>query len=263
MRFALIVSLVLLSWGAHAQNPDSNKPLEITADQSLEWNRAELFFKARKNVVAKQGQTSLLASVLTAKYREAEESGIDIYSIQALGSVRIYSQNSKVYGDKAIYDLDRGYAVMTGNDLRLVSDDQTVHARDKFEYWVADGRLEAHGNAYAKRDGDKIEADKMIAIFINDPKTGKRTLKSLEALGHVVITTPDEILKGNRAIYMAKTNIAELIDGVVIVRGPNKLQGSRAEVNLNTNISKIFGGDGDDGGRVRGVFYPNEFKENQ
>ncbi len=263
MRLLLVFTFMIGCGVAFAQNPDSEKPLEITADKSLEWHRSELFFRARENVHAKQGKTSLFSALLTAKYREGEGGGVDIYSILADGNVRIVSQNSQVYGDDAVYDVDKGYAVIRGNNLRLVSDDQTVRAHDKFEYWVADGRLEAHGQAKAEREGDTLEADKMIALFTQDPKTGKRVLKSLEAIGNVVITTPDEILRGNRATYLAETNVAELLEGVVIVRGPNKLQGSRAEVNLNTNISKIFGGDNDDGGRVRGVFYPGDIKSSQ
>lgn len=256
--FLLFVSVPVCVW---AQNPDRKKPLEITADESLEWHRTDLYFKARKNVKAMQGATTLYSDLLTAKYREGAEGGIDIHTIQADGAVRIISAQSKVHGDRAVYNVDKGYAVMTGRALRLVSDDQVVTARERFEYWTANGRLEAHGDAVAVRAGDKIESDKMIAVFDENKKTGKRVLKTLEAIGNVVITTPDEILTGNRAVYSARTNIAELLEGVVIVRGPNKLQGTRAEVNLETNISKIFGGVQEEGGRVRGVFYPSTAKK--
>lgn len=256
MRLFVLWVLVFAAAPVLAQNPDGGKPLEISADESLEWHRNDLYFLARKNVRATQGETELRSALLKAKYREGAGGGVDIHTIQADGDVRVLSAQSKVFGDRAVYDVDQGYAIMTGKALKLVSPDQTVTAREKFEYWTADGRLEAHGDAKAVREGDTIESDKMIAVFEEDKKTGKRVLKSLEALGHVVITTPDEILTGNRAVYSARTNVAELMEGVVIVRGPNKLQGSRAEVNLNTNVSKIFSGDQDTGGRVRAVFYP-------
>ena len=240
-------------WSQSALNPDRNEPLEITADDSLEWNRTKLYFKARKNVHAVQGSTTLISDVLTAQYRDGKK-GMDIHTLQADGHVKINSAQSKAYGDHATYRVDKGYAVMTGRSLRLISDGQTVTARDKFQYWVNSGRLEAIGHAVAVRLGDKLEADKLIATFIED-KAGKRTLKSLEAIGHVVITTPTEILTGELAIYQAATNIAEIHNNVKIMRGPNVLQGDRAQVNLETNVSKIFGGTGETG-RVRGVFYP-------
>ncbi len=80
-------------------------------------------------------------------------------------------------------------------------------------------------------------------------------LKTLEAIGNVVITTETEVLRGERGVYNAATNVAELHENVKITRGPNVLEGTKAQVDLDTNISKIFGG-AQNGGQVRGVFYP-------
>jgi len=242
----------------NALNPDSDKPTEITADDSLEWHRNELYFKAKKNVRAKQGGTTLLSDILIAKYRESKKSNIDIYIIKAVGHVQIISAKSKAYGDKAVYSVDKGLAVLTGKNLRLVSEDQIVTARDKFLYWTAEGRLEAVGHAVAVREGDRIEADKLTAVFVEDKKSGNRVLKTLEAFGNVVITTPEEVLTGDRAKYESDTNMAQIFDNVRITKGPNVLEGARAQVNLETNVSKIFGSKegGEAGGRVKGVFYP-------
>lgn len=252
--FALI-GVCFLTGGVFAQqNPDSKKPLEITADESLEWHRNAFYFKAKTNVRAVQGGTTLYSDVLTAKYREGKKGGMDIYAVNADGHVKIISQQSKAYGDKAVYSIDKGFAVMTGKNLKLVSDDQTVTARDKFQYWVNAGRLEAIGKAVAVRAGDRVEGDKLIAVFTQN-KNGKRVLKTLEAIGNVVITTETEVLRGERGVYNAATNVAELHENVKITRGPNVLEGTKAQVDLDTNISKIFGG-AQNGGQVRGVFYP-------
>ena len=263
----LAIFLMFMPVAAYAQsvgNPDSKEPLEITADESLEWHRNELYFRAKKNVKAKQGDTTLLSQVLTAEYREGAQGGMQIHTILAEGAVEILSADSKAYGDSATYDIDEGYAVMRGNDLRLVSQDQTVTANDKFEYWVAQGKLEAVGRAVAVREGDKLEADRLIASFVEN-KAGQRKLKTLEALGNVVITTPDEVLRGNRGLYKADTSIAELYDNVKITRGPNVLTGTKADVNLKTNVSRILGGgvttSGTGSGRVRAVFYPGSEKK--
>lgn len=247
----------------------SSEPLEITADETLEWHRNELYFKAVKNVRAVQGGTTLVAAELTAKYRDGAEGGIDIYEMLAEGNVSIISAESKAYGDRAVYDVAKGYAVMTGKRLRLISDGQTVRASDKFQYWVNDGRLEAIGAAEAVRGDDKLRADKITAIFTED-KSGKRVLESMEAIGNVVITTPDEVLTGGRAVYKAASNVAELHDNVKIRRGNNVLEGKVAQVNLNTNVSKIIGGasvsangSSKGSGRVRGVFYPGEVKSGE
>ncbi|MCB1784467.1 MAG: ostA-like family protein [Alphaproteobacteria bacterium] len=240
--------------GAQGINPDSKKPLEITAQESLEWNRTEKFFKARKTVIAKQGETTLKADTLTAKYRDEKGGGMKIYRIEADGHVIIESAASKAYGDHAVYTVDDGLAVLKGKNLRLTAPDQTVTARDRIEYRVANGKLDAIGNAVAMREGDKLEADRISAIFTKDSK-GKRTLKQLDAKNNVKITTPTEVLTGDNGTYQADTSLAEIIGNVKITRGPNILEGEKAQLDLKTNISKMFGS-ADGNGRVRGVFYP-------
>lgn len=237
------------------------EPLEISAQESLEWHRNEKFFKASKDVVAKQGQTVLRAAVMTAEYKESAGKSMDIHTIKADGSVRIETGTNKAYGEHATYDLKKGYAVMTGRGLKMESPEQTVTATDRFEYWVQKGELSAVGNAKAVRAGDTLESERIQAYFTQDSK-GSRALKSLEATGQVVITTETEVLTGERATYDAQTNLAQLIGNVKVRRGPNILEGDRAEVDLKTNISKMFGSK-TNGGRVKGVFFPGSEKSPQ
>lgn len=253
----------------------SKDPVEITADGSLEWLRAEQKFIARKNAVAVQGLSSVAAQTLTADYREGAKGedgsggGIEISKIRAETDVVLRSNESEAFGDVATYDLDAGLAVMTGDDLRMVSPDQTVTARDKFEYWVEDGRLNAIGDAVVIRPNpkggqDRLTADTVSAVF-EENAAGERVLKTLEAKQNVVITTKEEIVTGAYGIYRASTNKADLTGGVTITRGPNVLRGERAEVDLNTNVSKIFAGSEQQGrpgsGRVSGKFYPSSKNE--
>lgn len=256
MRIIAGLMLAFLFCGpAWAQdNPDRAQPLEIVADQTLEWHRNDKRFIARGNAVATQGQTSIAAQTLTAHYTETAQSSMDIRRLVAEGAVNIVAQGNTATGDRAEYDVVRGTAEMTGDNLRLTSPDQTVTARDKFSYDVAAGRLSAHGNAVVTRGTDTLRADSVAAVFMNDA-TGARKLKELTATGGVVITTPTETVRGQRGVYDAATNIATLHGNVRIERGPNVLEGDSAEVNLNTNVSRMIGGSGE-GGRVRGVFFP-------
>lgn len=241
-------------------NPEAGKKLEITADGGLEWHRNEKFFRAVKNVRAQQGATILNAAILTARYVEGKDGDIQIKVVEAGGGVVIESAESKAHGEKAVYDIDKGLAVMTGGGLKLVTRDHTVTAKERFEYWTAQGRLKAIGRAVAVQGEDRIEADTLSALFTED-KSGKRVLKSLEASGNVVITTPSEVLKGDQGIYKAESNIAELTGHVKIARGPNVLEGEKAQVNLNTNVSSITGGVEGQSGRVRAVFFPGSEKK--
>ena len=250
----------------------SNDPLEVTADGSLEWDRAKQFFTARDNAKAVQGASSIEAQTLTALYRDGADNGLEIYEIKADTNVVLNNQESIAYGDQGFYDLDKGYAELTGENLKLVSPDQTITAKEKFEYWVEEGRAQAIGRPRvirpkADRSGnDILDADLIIANFKTNAQ-GERVIDTLEAKGNVVITTPAEIMTGAYGIYRSATNKAELSGGVTITRGPNILEGARAVVDLNTNISQIFGGakqiTHDGKGRVRGVFYPSSEKKKE
>lgn len=245
---------------AFAMNPDRNQPLEITADHTLEWHRNTQQYIARGSVIVRQGEVTIIADTLTADYRETGVSAFEIYRLTADGNVKIVSQGNTATGQQAVYDVDRGVAVMTGNNLRLSSPDQSLTAKDSFEYWVTEGRLTAIGSAHVIRGEDTLDADTVSATFAEDA-TGTRQLKSLSADRNVKITTPTEILTGNKGTYTAATNIAAIVGNVKISRGPNVLEGERAEVNLTTNVSKMQGSPAQ-GGRVRGVFYPGSEEKN-
>lgn len=255
--------LAILSVSSQAQtivNPDKNMPLEVSADQTLEWHRNDKLYIARGKAVAKQGKLTIKADMIKAEYRETQNSGFDIFRMTAKGNVLVTSQGNTASGDKLVYSVDNAIAVLTGKNLRLTSPDQTVTAKNRMEYWVQKGRMNAIGNARVVRGEDQIDADNMAAVFKENPATKKRELDSLEAEGNVKITTQTEILTGNKGQYSAQSNIASLEGDVKITRDQNILEGERAEVNLATNVSRMFG-DPAQGGRVRGVFYPGSQKK--
>jgi lipopolysaccharide export system protein LptA len=253
---------------AQTQAPERG-PLEITADQTLEWHRGDNRFVAIGNVLAKQGGTAIRADRLTALYRATPGKSFDIYQLVAEGHVAIAARGGTAQGDKAVYEVDKGMAALTGADLRLAAPGQVVTARDSFEYNVRTGTLVARGRAQAVRGEDRIEADRMSATFSKDARDGSgpraaesgpagidRSIQRLEADGNVVITTPAEVLTGDTATYSSADNTARLTGHVRIAHGPNTLEGDSAEVNLATNVSVMHGG-AENGGRVRGLFYPD------
>lgn len=263
-----LVSLFLVSAPVMAQsNPDKNEPLEITANQTLEWHRNDNKYIARGAAEARQGTFHIKAETLTADYRETAQTNYDIYRMSADNDVVITSQGNQAFGEKAVYEIDSGMATMTGEGLKMITPDQVLTARDKFEYAVNEGRLSAYGDVVIIRGEDKLQADKASAFFstTENGSSGQRKLERFEGEGHVVVTTPTEVLTGNRGIYRADSNIAEVIGNVKIKRGPNILEGDRAEINLTTNVSRMFGNQTTttSGGRVKGTFYPSSNDQKQ
>lgn len=258
----LALTALAISHPASAQTT-SKAPLNIAADGTLEWDRTTKTFTAKTNASAEQEGVSITADTLTAAYATNEATGDDfeIHTMTADNNVTITSEDNKAYGDQAVYTLKTKSATMTGTNLRLITPNQTITARDKFEYHVEAGKLIAIGNAKIIRPTDTIEAETITATLRTNDK-GERVLDTMTATNNVTITTQTERITGQKGIYNARTEQAEITGGVTLTRGPNILKGDRATIDLKTQISKLFASP-QEGGRVTGTFYPSSEKKDQ
>jgi lipopolysaccharide export system protein LptA len=271
------LALALAASGAHAQNiglpgGDRNTPVEIHADNGIEWQQNAQAYIARGNAVAKQGDVTVRADQLIAYYRNTSSGGTDVWRIDAVGKVRIGTPTQSAHGDKAVYDVDNGVLVLTGK-VWLQTPEETITARDSLEYWDKKNLAVARGDAVAVRGDKKLRADVMTAHFTDTPQktsgpqkpAAKGTaqndgrLKQIDAFNNVVVTGPTEVVHGNQGVYYAATGVAVLTGNVRITRGKNQLNGERAEVNMNTGVSKLTGGSN----RVGGYFIPDDAPSNQ
>lgn len=238
---------------------NNETPVEISADQTLEWLQKEKQYVARGAVEAKQGDIIITTEKLVADYRDDNQGGnAEIYKLTATDNVTIKNTDSTITGDNAVYNVDTGVAIITGKNLKLTTPDQIITANERMEYNTGTGLAKAIGNAKIIRGPDTLSANSITANFKKDG-TGKQTLTTASASGNVTITTPDEVLTGNNGTYNAQKNTAEITGNVQITRGPNQLEGARAQVDLNTNISKMYGAP-ESGKRVQGIFFPGSQK---
>jgi lipopolysaccharide export system protein LptA len=240
--------------GLPGQNRD--KPLEILADAGIEWNQPRKAYIARGNAQAIQGEVSVRADTLTAYYRDVDGGRTDIWRIDADSGVRIVTPTQQAFGDKAVYDVDKGVLVLTGRNVRMVTATDKITARDSLEYWEKRNLAVARGDAVAVRGDNRMRADVMTAEFAKDA-AGKSKVSRVHVYDNVVISSPGEIVRGDRGTYNLDTGVAVLTGSVKITRGENQLNGERAEVDLNTGVSKLFGG-GTQG--VRGYLVPDPVK---
>lgn len=257
----LVGLLVLVSVSpATAQfkiNSDT-EPVTVEAENGIEWVSDQNLYIARGNAKATRGALSVAGETLTAFYRENEDKETEIYRLEALGQVVIASPNRTAYGDRAIYDLDQAVAVVLGGTPRMVTAEQTITASESLEYWEKRRIAVARGDAVAIQGTRKIRADALTAFF--EPKRdGTLEVVRMDALGHVVITTPREVARGNEGVYNVRKGIATLSGDVRITRGGNQLNGSIAEVNFKTGISRLLpSGKSKSTERVRGLFSPKK-----
>ena len=219
---------------------ESDEPLEINAEDGIEWNRNDKTYIARGNARAASGDIEVLAEVLTAYYRETEDGDSEIFMIEATGDVQISSPEGVVYGDKGQYKLEEQVFIMTGDDLRLEGEKDRLTARDSLEYWEAKQQAVARGDANAYHEDKQIRADVLTANFVENAES-EMEVRRIDARGNVQIRTQTEFVTGNEGVYYVDRELATLSGDVKITQDKNQLNGEFAEVNLATGISTLKG----------------------
>ena len=263
------------------QGGDSG-PVEITATNGIEWDRARNRYIASGDAKATRGDTSVQADRLIAYYRERQGQSTQIFRYEAIGNVRITTPTQNATGDQAVYDVDSGVMVLRGNNLRLTTPNEVLTARDSLEYWTERHLAVARGDAIVvTRDDRRMRAD-VLALYMLapgeqlPPRPAPRTarngapmapmmpapgennrVKRVEAFGNVFIAAPPSIARGDRGVYSAETRVATISGNVKLTHCDNQLDGETAEVNMDTGMSRMLPRTGGDG-RVRALLMPGQ-----
>jgi lipopolysaccharide export system protein LptA len=272
---------------AHAQTQPP-QPIQITASQGIEWRQADHEVIATGNAQAVRGNVTVQGDQLIALYRKKstppgakaqtpaatdpvsalDGGGNEIYELEAIGHVHIFTPTDNAYGDHAVYYLDQAVLIMTGAHLKLTTQHDTITAKDSIEYYSVKRQAIARGNAVIKADdGRTIAADSIVGDLSPSapPPQGQATeppdildqagqLQKVEAFGHVQINTPTEEATGDKGVYLPQQGLARLGGDVQIISGPNRLNGSDAIINTKTNVAQLLAGPGN---QVAGTVVPN------
>ena len=195
MRTVLAAALLCLALPplitpARAQQLDLTHggPIDITAQDGLEWRQNDQEVIARGDARAIRGNVTVSADSLTAWYRkkgttetaqvtpasalagDPSTAGNEIYRLQAEGHVHIFTATDQAQGDKATYDLDQSVLVMTGRDLKLTTPNDVITARDDLEYWPQKHMAVARGDAVVlTNDAKRVAADTLVAYTTDTP----------------------------------------------------------------------------------------------
>ncbi len=234
-----------------------DQPLEINAEEGIEWLRSEQLYIARGNAEAIRGEITIYADIMTAHYSKTADGRTDIDRIDIEGNVRIVSPSGTVYGDRGAYDVINGVLVLVGDDLRLENGDDLVTARDSLEYWEQKHVAVARGAAKAIREDKRIQADVLTAFF--EPGAQKNlTLTQVDGYGNVRIFTATEFASGDRGVYYLDREFATLTGAVKITREDNQLNGEYAEIDMKAGVSRLLPGPpgSTTTARVRGLLVP-------
>ncbi len=314
---ATLLATCALALPAAAQDLDlggnpgaAPQPIQITANQGIEWRQAAQEVIASGGAKAVRGAVTVQADQLIAHYRkkagaaaapapapataagaasapapgapnapadpaaaatDALNTGaVELYQLDAVGNVHIYTATDNAYGDHAVYSMDSAVLVLTGKHLKLTTPNDVVTARDSIEYYSVKREAVARGAAFIiTSDGRSIAADTLIGYLAPatapavataaptdnaDPLSAAGQLRKVDAIGHVIIHTTTDTASGNSGVYLPQTGEARLGGDVHVSQGPNHLTGSDALVNMKTGVATLLAGRG---GQVAGVIMPN------
>lgn len=197
---------------------------------------------------------------------------MELYRMEAIGHVHIYTSTDQAWGDKALYDIDQAVMVMTGKALKLTTPQDVMTARDVMEYHANTRMSVGRGDAtVTTNDGKRIKADVLVAFSKPDSPAspasgpaasagGDGTARSSKldrayAWGHVMLRTPNETATGDRGVYVFDTQMARLIGHVHVTSGQNQNNGASAIVNMKTGVAIMNPAPGQ---RIEGLVIPNE-----
>lgn len=108
--------------------------------------------------------------------------------------------------------------------------------------------LSLRGRAELTQGDSRIRADRVEGTISNG------SLSRVEATGNVYFVTPDQTIRGDRAVYTPANDTIVLSGDVILTQGENVMTGGRLTYNTRTEAAEMDGAG--DGGRVQGVFYP-------
>jgi lipopolysaccharide export system protein LptA len=267
------------------------QPIQITANQGIEWRQADQEVIATGDAKAVRGAVTVQADELVAHYRKKagaaasstpakpsdpqdilDSGGTELYQLDAIGHVHIFTATNNAYGDQAVYSMDNAVLVLTGHKLKLTTPSDVVTAHDSIEYYSVKREAVARGAALiVTNDGRSIAADILIGYLApadtttaddsstaNDSLVQAGQLKKVEAIGHVTIKTTADTATGETGVYLPQTGVARLGGNVHIIQGQNMLTGSDALVNMKTGVATLLAAPG---GQVAGTVIPNSVPE--
>jgi lipopolysaccharide export system protein LptA len=258
--FYFQISAEAVAGGLDLASGSKDMPIEITADNGIEWEKNKEILIASGNAKASRGGITVLAEVLRAYYRKKTTGGTDLYRLDAAGGVKIFSDTESMEGQTAVLDFEQAILKVDGKKVIYKAGPDTITANQQMEYWERQKMAVARGNAVAIHKGKTLRADVLKALLRKN-KTGRSEVYVIEAFNNVLIVSGKDRLSSDSAIYMLDSSIATLKGNVSIVRENNILNGDLAEINLKTGISKLLTvdsvGSRKERKRIRGLIYPH------
>jgi len=241
----LLVLLAGLAQPSLSQTGAQDTPLIIEAEEALEWDQTNKFYRASGKALAEQGEQRITAEIITAFYQEVGEDR-DITRIEATGQVVLSDDGQTARGPRLDYDLRSGSWQLSGGPSSLTTADGVAVAEDSITYLTEKGEVVLMGaGRITLQDGRLLLGEKLIVLLDEED-----AIEQILGEGNVRVRQPNgQLATADKADYQASTGTALLTGRVQMRDGRNILNGSRAEIDFNEGVNRMLPGPS---GRVSG-----------
>jgi lipopolysaccharide export system protein LptA len=231
LTILLTGSLAMASTGETMKVAEA-APLIIDSKDGLTCDREKLMCTAEGEVVIRKGPYEMHSKQAIAFMKKNEQGKLEIQRVEAHDDVRFFG----ISGETA-----------TSEDASYDLDDQLIHL------------IPAKGKQVTVWKDEYIMLSDDLKIQFNENSDEKLEIDRIDANGHVSLSSPDELIEGNKATMTPKTNLVDVIGDVRVNREQGLLRGPYAQVNLDTKVSKVLNRDSvNTGERVRVFVYPEQ-----
>lgn len=228
-----------------------DSPIIIEAEKSVVCDETAQKCVATGAASAQKGTSKVYGDVLTVYFKE-EGKKREVTAMTADGHVRMTTPTETAYGEHAHYDAALDRIILTGGNLKIVTPNEILTARDSIEYYHGENKGVARGNAIAQFPEKKqlIQADTLVAYFKSAAAKAEQkkegddeenlALERVEAEGNILASGPNGIVTGGRGVYQDKTKIVEVFHNVKLTQDKNVIEGEYAKFNLETNVAEMY-----------------------
>lgn len=250
----------------------SNRPIHIEADHGIEWQQANSVYIARGHASATRGNATMTADILYAYYRPVGQglnqaaqtapkaqpapavptqsgartqnqlmgsSTTEIYRLEGDGHVHFTNDDEQAFGDHAVYDVDQAVMVLTGQDLHIITPNETITARDSLEWYDKKQIAVARGDALVVRGDRRLRAD-IVTADVEQKDNQPAQITRVNGYGNVLVSAPGQLAHGDEGVYDVARQVATLIGHVRLTKGDNEMRGRYGVVDLKNNVSEIL-----------------------
>ena len=133
---------------------------------------------------------------------------------------------------------------------------------DDVEFDEGRGLISYVGRAEGVQGENRLRGERFDLYFNrsggdSSAVTSMSGLDRIEITGDIYFVTPEQVVRGDRAVYTAASDTLVVTGDVILRQGENVMTGSSLTINVGTGRARMEGAPTGAGRRVQSVFYPD------